>query len=446
MSYGKNMYANQYQDTSKRCRGSFYLFAVWKNSVFKLIWHEFILFATFYFFISFVYRVIIFENPESRALFEMICVFASRFMHQIPITFLTGFYVSQVVSRWWGQFMTLPWPDKIALKLVTFVPGKALFHKNLRLTVMRYINLSTILVYRLVSLKVKKRFPTHKTLIDAKLMLPHEAERLEKIDARTPHESSWAPLLWANKLLQKARSEEKIKVEPPLFGNLISSFDFIDSANRKILNYGLVNFPLAYTQVAVFSVYCYFLASLFGKQYLIPNETQINENAFPHSNVTFATLSPWQNHTPDFFIPIFTFVEFLSYAGWIKVAETLLNPFGDDDEDFCINYIIDRNLQVSYLIVDVADNDFEMAKDPFLEAGIDIPPMPPHIPTPTGSLKRSVKKFSNNEDEERRTEDISTPSPNKSLYMTVLSGDNSENEGKGSPSNESKLLHHESFA
>ena len=39
-------------------------------------------------------------------------------------------------------------------------------------------------------------------------------------------------------------------------------------------------------------------------------------------------------------------VEFICYMGWIKVAETLLNPFGEDDEDFQINYLIDRNVQV----------------------------------------------------------------------------------------------------
>ena len=42
----------------------------------------------------------------------------------IPITFLTGFYVTQVVSRYWDEFMSLPWPDRIALKIVTYIPGK----------------------------------------------------------------------------------------------------------------------------------------------------------------------------------------------------------------------------------------------------------------------------------------------------------------------------------
>ena len=47
-----------------------------------------------------------------------------RFRHLIPITFLTGFYVSEVVKRYWDQFMNLPYPDRLALKLITYVPGK----------------------------------------------------------------------------------------------------------------------------------------------------------------------------------------------------------------------------------------------------------------------------------------------------------------------------------
>ena len=73
----------------------------------------------------------------------------------------------------------------------------------------------------------------------------------------------------------------------------------------------------------------------------------------------------------------------------IKVAETLLNPFGDDDEDFDINYLIDRNLQVSYLIVDLADSDLEMANDPFFEAGISVPEELPYQTIPTNHNSRS---------------------------------------------------------
>ena len=57
------------------------------------------------------------------------------------------------------------------------------------------------------------------------------------------------PILWALKLIQRARTEGKITIEPPVYANLISSFDYIEGCNRKILNYGWINFPLAYTQV-----------------------------------------------------------------------------------------------------------------------------------------------------------------------------------------------------
>ena len=42
----------------------------------------------------------------------------------------------------------------------------------------------------------------------------------------------------------RARTEGKIKIEPPVYANLISSLDYIEGSNRKVLNYGWINFPL----------------------------------------------------------------------------------------------------------------------------------------------------------------------------------------------------------
>ena len=73
---------------------------------------------------------------------------------------------------------------------------------------MRYVNLADILVYRMVSGKVLKRFPDDQSLIDAKLMLPNEVNKLNVIDNKNKNltvgeEVSWVPLMWATKLITK---------------------------------------------------------------------------------------------------------------------------------------------------------------------------------------------------------------------------------------------------
>ena len=46
----------------------------------------------------------------------------------------------------------------------------------------------------------------------------------------------------------------------------------------------------------------------------------------------------------DLYYPIFMTVRFLFIFGWLRVAETLYNPFGEDDEDFELNELLNRDI------------------------------------------------------------------------------------------------------
>uniref|UniRef100_A0A914YFZ0 Bestrophin homolog n=1 Tax=Panagrolaimus superbus TaxID=310955 RepID=A0A914YFZ0_9BILA len=45
-------------------------------------------------------------------------------------------------------------------------------------------------------------------------------------------------------------------------------------------------------------------------------------------------------------------IQFIVYMGWLKVAEALLNPLGEDDDDLECNYVIDKNLITGFTLVD----------------------------------------------------------------------------------------------
>ncbi|XP_051702402.1 bestrophin-3 isoform X2 [Oryctolagus cuniculus] len=172
---------------------------------------------------------------------------------------------------------------------------------------------------------------------------------------KSPHLKYWVPFIWFGNLAAKARNEGRIRDSVDL-QSLMTEMNRFRSWCSLLFGYDWVGIPLVYTQVVTLAVYTFFFACLIGRQFLDPSKG-------------------YAGHDLDLYIPIFTLLQFFFYAGWLKVAEQLINPFGEDDDDFETNWCIDRNLQVSLLAVDEMHMSLpKMKKDIYWDDSAARPP------------------------------------------------------------------------
>ncbi|XP_032202942.1 bestrophin-3 isoform X2 [Mustela erminea] len=264
-----------------------------------------------------------------------------------------GFYVTLVVNRWWNQFVNLPWPDRLMFLISSSVHGRDEHGRLLRRTLMRYVNLTSLLIFRSVSTAVYKRFPTMDHVVEAGFMTADERKLFDHL--KSPHLKYWVPFIWFGNLAAKARKEGRIRDSVDL-QSLMTEMNKYRSWCSLLFGYDWVGIPLVYTQVVTLAVYTFFFACLIGRQFLDPTKG-------------------YAGHDLDLYIPIFTLLQFFFYAGWLKVAEQLINPFGEDDDDFETNWCIDRNLQVSLLAVDEMHMSLpKMKKDIYWDDSAARPP------------------------------------------------------------------------
>ncbi|XP_044895367.1 bestrophin-1 isoform X4 [Felis catus] len=293
-------------------------------------------------------------TEEQQVMFEKLTLYCDSYIQLIPISFVLGFYVTLVVTRWWNQYENLPWPDRLMNLVSGLVEGKDEQGRLLRRTLIRYANLGNVLILRSVSAAVYKRFPSSQHLVKAGFMTPAERKHLEKLSL--PHNTFWVPWVWFANLSMKAWIGGRIR-DPVLLQSLLNEMNVLRTQCGLLFAYDWISIPLVYTQVVTVAVYSFFLACLIGRQFLNPAK------AYP-------------GHELDLVVPVFTFLQFFFYAGWLKVAEQLINPFGEDDDDFETNWIVDRSLQVSLLAVDEMHQDLPpMERDMYWN---DPEPQPPY--------------------------------------------------------------------
>ncbi|XP_032574345.1 bestrophin-2 isoform X2 [Drosophila sechellia] len=332
----------------------------WRGSVYKLIWRELVAYLCLYYTINVIYRFGLTESQQ--AIFKKIRLYFGQQSESIPMSFVLGFYVNLVVKRWWEQYRLLPWPDTLALFISAAIPNSNGGVNNetgrlMRRNIMRYMVLAYVITLQRISLRVKRRFPTTQHLVDAGLMHESEMKIFEALNQKSPMSKYWMPLVWATNIINRARKDGLIASDHIVQTILVELSD-IRRRLGGLIGYDTVCVPLVYTQVVTLVLYTYFIAALLGRQ-MLPNVLDRNGR-----------------EDPDLFFPLFTVLQFVFYVGWLKVAEVLINPFGEDDDDIELNWLIDRHIKAAYMIVDEMHEEHpELLRDQYWECVVpkDLP-------------------------------------------------------------------------
>ncbi|XP_033340756.1 bestrophin family protein [Megalopta genalis] len=318
----------------------------WRGSVYKLIWRELLAYLFVYYLINFTYRYGL--NEHQRVIFEKIRYYFGNSSDSIPMSFVLGFYVSLVVKRWWEQYKLLPWPDNLALFISAAIPGNDERGRLMRRNIVRYAVLAYVITLQRISLRVKRRFPTLQHIVDVGLMMESEKKIFEMMNKKAAMSKYWMPLVWATNIINRARREALITSDQVVQTLLVELSD-IRKRLGALIGYDTVCVPLVYTQVVTLSLYAYFFSALLGRQFI--ERTDVGGGKYEE---------------PDMYFPFFTALQFCFYVGWLKVAEVLINPFGEDDDDIELNWLIDRHIKAGYMIVDEMHEEHpELLKDQY---------------------------------------------------------------------------------
>lgn len=68
-----------------------------------------------------MYRFVL--TPDHKITFEAVVKYCNENASLIPLSFVLGFYVQVVMTRWWNQYTSIPWPDPIAVFVSATVHG-----------------------------------------------------------------------------------------------------------------------------------------------------------------------------------------------------------------------------------------------------------------------------------------------------------------------------------
>ncbi|CAG0882292.1 unnamed protein product [Darwinula stevensoni] len=280
-----------------------------------------------------------------------------------------GFF--QFLCRWKGSVYKSVWKDVLFWLLVYYIlrviytgmlseEGRKLLLQSemalkYRLAIMRYIHLGVIICMQTLSTRAEKHFGELEDLLDEqcpscrskegksshpgspcirdkpgyipRMLTEEEKDILEDLGRVYGSEKPpyWIPLVWACRVAEEARSKGLVGTSLGL-QSIISEIRGVRTRLGQCRDMENINIPLVYTQVVTMGCYTWWIVSLIASQFI-------------------------EQDGMDIYFPIFSVLQLVFFMGWLKVAEMLINPFGEDEDDFDVDDIVERNIKIPFPVL-----------------------------------------------------------------------------------------------
>lgn len=213
-----------------------------------MLFFDLLVFLLIYYTIWLVYINFLSEKQQSD--FEAVVKYCKQYVNSFPISFVLGFFVSTIMTRWWNQYQTIPSSTALSIYVSSSLHGADEVARAMRRTIVRYAVLSITIVFRKLAPRVKKRFPKFSDYVAAGLLNENEVVIIEDLAKTYPGIALyWLPLVWAATIAGKARQIEKIRYDHAV-QTIIDELNSIRGKLGTLSSYSSVSIPLVYTQVS----------------------------------------------------------------------------------------------------------------------------------------------------------------------------------------------------
>uniref|UniRef100_A0A1I7XTV8 Bestrophin homolog n=1 Tax=Heterorhabditis bacteriophora TaxID=37862 RepID=A0A1I7XTV8_HETBA len=180
----------------------------WKGSLWKAVYIDLLLWLSAYAVIAVIYNYALDDN--SQRIFEGVCEFFVKYEHHLPLTFMLGFYVSLVITRWWSMYLNIGWIDSSALLISYLIDGSDEAARLMRRNIIRHMLLYQFLLKILV--RSDKTGSSLKQILNMSgYLTTEEYHKFRNFNSQFPQ--YWIPIRWALSGIKRARREGRIPTD-----------------------------------------------------------------------------------------------------------------------------------------------------------------------------------------------------------------------------------------